>query len=200
MAPDEAAPRPSGSKRMKKREMERLRKQQMKLWLTVAALAVAASAVGAVIVFTPPAAPPHNLKPGEILNNNPMHIHPRLTIIADGNQRTIPGNIGIQGGIYADHSLDQWLDTREGEEGTLAPIHTHDSSGIIHVEARVTRGFTLGEFFSIWGQPCSSDRVLDYVADAHHTLTLTVDGRANSEWQDLVFYDNENIVITFTTV
>ena len=35
--------------------------------------------------------------------------------------------------------------------GILAPLHTHDSSGIIHVESAVSRAYTLGDFFGVWG-------------------------------------------------
>ncbi len=33
----------------------------------------------------------------------------------------------------------------------MAPLHTHDTSGIIHVESNTVRPYTLGEFLSIWG-------------------------------------------------
>jgi hypothetical protein len=33
----------------------------------------------------------------------------------------------------------------------IAPLHTHDSSGIIHVESVVDRNYTLDEFLDIWG-------------------------------------------------
>ncbi len=48
--------------------------------------------------------------------------------------------------------------------GCLYWIHTHDPSGIIHVEAGDVSPpsggpFTLGMFFDIWGQPLGSDGV-----------------------------------------
>ena len=33
----------------------------------------------------------------------------------------------------------------------MAPLHTHDTSGIIHVESSVKRNYTLGEFLNTWG-------------------------------------------------
>src|SRR5439155_12528799 len=58
------------------------------------------------------------------------HYHSHLDIIQDGVQRSLPANIGI-----TDTCL-YWL-------------HTHDSSGIIHIEApadRKNHTFTLGDF------------------------------------------------------
>src|SRR3989304_3495456 len=30
-------------------------------------------------------------------------------------------------------------------------LHTHDSTGLLHIEAPEQRAFTLGQFFAIWG-------------------------------------------------
>jgi hypothetical protein len=184
-------------KRMKKREMERRRRQQVRVWMAIGALLIASSAVTAVILTLPPPPAPG---PGVVTSNTPMHIHPRLTILVDGTERPLPSQIGIQGGQWASHDLDHYLDTREGATGTLSPLHTHDSSGVIHVEAAVTRGFTLGEFFDVWGQPLGPSQALDLVADSNHALTLTVDNQPSSAWRDLVLRDNQQIVITYRTV
>jgi hypothetical protein len=187
-------------KRMKRRELERRRREQRKLIIIVATLAVAGSAVGAAIVLSPPPPLPHGIQPGEIVSNNPMHIHTKLIVVSDGTERIIPSNIGIQQGIWASHDLDHFLDTREGAQGQLSPLHTHDSSGLIHVEASVTRGFTLGEFFAVWGQPLGPNQVWDLVADQHHQLSLKVDGNPAANWENIVLRDGMQVVITSITV
>jgi hypothetical protein len=73
------------------------------------------------------------------------HIHPRLNVTADGKPMTLPTNIGINSTLYKDHSLDRY--SMQG----MAPLHTHDSSGTVHVESTVMRNYTLGEFLNIWG-------------------------------------------------
>jgi hypothetical protein len=73
------------------------------------------------------------------------HIHPHLNMTMDGKPTSIPQGIGINSSLYKDHSLDKYS-TPE-----IAPIHTHDSSGTIHVESTVNRNYTLGQFLSIWG-------------------------------------------------
>ncbi|EQD32569.1 hypothetical protein B1A_19439 [mine drainage metagenome] len=41
-------------------------------------------------------------------------------------------------------------------------LHTHDATGIIHIETPVARQFTLGDFFAIWGWPLSSSDLLGH--------------------------------------
>jgi hypothetical protein len=38
-------------------------------------------------------------------------------------------------------------------------MHTHDGSGVVHVEGPVPKTFTLGQFFSLWGQTLSATEV-----------------------------------------
>src|SRR5262249_4784787 len=35
-------------------------------------------------------------------------------------------------------------------------LHTHDETGIIHIESPIQRTYTLGDFFDIWGQPLTA--------------------------------------------
>jgi hypothetical protein len=39
----------------------------------------------------------------------------------------------------------------------FSPIHTHDTSGIVHIESPTVRPFTLGQFFDVWGVRFTSD-------------------------------------------
>lgn len=105
-----------------------------------------------------------------------QHIHPRLTITINGDPVTIPAGIGIGG-------------------QTVGSIHTHDTDGVIHVESRDPK--TVGDFFRAWGQPFDSSRILTYEVDATHTLTMTVDGQPNSEFDRLVFEDGQVIAIFY---
>lgn len=86
------------------------------------------------------------------------HVHAHLALIANGQTVAVPANIGIPGRcIY-------WL-------------HTHDASGVIHVEAPSPRDFTLGNFFDIWRQPLSSTQVLSFKADAAHSFQYFVNSQ-----------------------
>jgi hypothetical protein len=75
-----------------------------------------------------------------------MHIHPQLSIKVNGQPIIVPENIGIEKSLWKDHSLDKY-----GMQG-MSPLHTHDSSGTIHVESSVERDYTLGEFLNVWGR------------------------------------------------
>jgi hypothetical protein len=63
-----------------------------------------------------------------------FHIHAMLHIYVNGLLSPLPANIG--------------LDSAKGLESSM---HTHDSSGIIHMEAPHSYRYTLGDFFSVWG-------------------------------------------------
>lgn len=63
-----------------------------------------------------------------------FHIHAMLHIYVEGLLSPLPADIGI--------------DPAKGLESSL---HTHDSTGIIHMEAPHPFNFTLGDFFSVWG-------------------------------------------------
>ena len=62
-----------------------------------------------------------------------IHIHQHLDIFVDGKHVTVPQSIGIFDGQY------------------LTELHTHDTSGVMHVESPTKRDFTLGDFFGVWG-------------------------------------------------
>jgi hypothetical protein len=86
-----------------------------------------------------------------------FHIHAQLSIHNQGLLVTVPANLGI--------------DERHHIETT---IHTHDATGIIHMEAPRPYRYTLGDLFAIWGvrfgagtlgalQDHGADRVWVYV-------------------------------------
>ena len=61
-----------------------------------------------------------------------FHIHAHLDVFVNGQLMYIPPQIGI----IPDKCI-YWL-------------HTHDNSGIIHIESPIKRDFTLGQFFDLW--------------------------------------------------
>ncbi len=114
-----------------------------------------------------------------------MHIHPQLSITSNSLPVTVPALIGISASLWKDHSLDQY------GTGGLSPIHTHDTSGQIHVESNTPRDFTLHEFFAIWGQPSDGSAI-----NGKPVTSLTVGGvHQASPTQDVVFKDLQQIAI-----
>ena len=106
-----------------------------------------------------------------------LHTHPNLTLIVDGSPSSVPKNIGIDASMWKDHSLDKY-----GMPG-MAPIHTHDSSGVIHVESNTNRSYTLDDFLNIWGIDLSGKAV-----------RISVDGKP-IKGLDYVLKDGDNILM-----
>jgi hypothetical protein len=63
-----------------------------------------------------------------------MHFHAHLDVFVNGKRVLVPQLIGINAGA-----------------GYLTELHTHNSTGVIHIEAQKKRDFTLGQFFAEWG-------------------------------------------------
>ena len=55
-------------------------------------------------------------------------------------------------------------------------LHTHATSGLLHVEAPEEQPFTLGQFFAIWGLELDSTRIGDEVAATGEGVHAFVDG------------------------
>jgi sulfur carrier protein ThiS len=66
----------------------------------------------------------------------------------------------------------------------MSPLHTHDSSGIIHVESLVERDYTLGEFLDVWGGLGTSN---------DNTVKAIVNGQPLPDWRNHILEDKEQI-------
>jgi hypothetical protein len=108
------------------------------------------------------------------------HIHPQLAVYADGEQVPLPVNIGI--------------DPANPPE-MMAGLHTHDSSGVIHVENAAEP--TLGQFFEIWGVPFSRDQLGPYQSSGSDSVRMWVDGEPSREFGDLVLADGQEVVVAY---
>jgi hypothetical protein len=62
-----------------------------------------------------------------------VHIHQHLDIFVNGKKEPVPALIGIYDGQF------------------LTELHTHDASGIMHVESPTKRNFDLYQFIGVWG-------------------------------------------------
>ncbi len=77
------------------------------------------------------------------LEQSVEHIHVYMTIWIDGKQQSMPQYIGIPQDQSGNATCFYWL-------------HTHDSSGIIHIEAPAKEPFTFGQFIDEWNQQFQS--------------------------------------------
>jgi hypothetical protein len=72
---------------------------------------------------------------GEVVS----HTHSMVAIYRNGVRLALPALIGLQGCAYE--------------------THTHDRTGVVHVEPSVARTITVGQFFGVWGQQVSQAAV-----------------------------------------
>lgn len=86
------------------------------------------------------------------------HVHAHLALIVSG--RVVAGP-PANTGIHLEHLCLYWL-------------HTHDATGIIHIEAPHRFSPTLGNFFDIWGQQLSRRRVAAYTVGRGQALHVFV--------------------------
>jgi hypothetical protein len=112
--------------------------------------------------------------PSEVLIR---HEHAHLAIVIRGQLRTVPANIGITATQIC------WL-------------HTHDTSGIIHVEAGDSRTFTLGDFFAVWRQPLSATVLDGETAGSGEAIQATVNQQPHlGAPETIVLRDKQDIVL-----
>jgi hypothetical protein len=92
---------------------------------------------------------------------NAVHIHAHLDLIVNGAPVRVPADIGVD-------------DARQ----KISPLHSHDTSGVIHIESPTAPAtFTLGQFFVEWQVSLAADHVGGLVVDDTHQLKVYVNGR-----------------------
>ena len=107
------------------------------------------------------------------------HIHTHLALLIEGQQMPVPANLGIV-------------------KDCIAFVHTHNESGIIHVEAPAEQRYLLGDLFAVWGQPLSAERLLDRVTTGDQQVIAYVDGeRFSGPPESIPFEDKRAIVLMF---
>ena len=111
-----------------------------------------------------------------------FHVHAHLDIIINGQYFLIPSQIGIIPGkcIY-------WL-------------HTHDVTGIIHIESPINRDFTLGHFFDIWDKKFNNSQIFDYMSNDTNTLSVYVNGtkvQVGIDYRDIKLHPHDEIAIVY---
>lgn len=105
-----------------------------------------------------------------------FHIHPMLKIKILGKEQEIPADIGIT-------------------PLCMNAIHTHDVSGVIHIESPVKKDFTLGDFFAVWQKPFTKEQVIDAVLLSGQRTIVTVNGKEVDTFDQTIMNDKDQIGI-----
>lgn len=112
-----------------------------------------------------------------------LHLHQHLDLFIHGHPVPVPAEIGIN-----------------RVEGFIAPIHTHDGSGVIHIESSVISRYTLGQFFDIWGLRLTPTCLGGYCNAGQQLLRVYVNGApVTSTPREIELADNQEIVIAYGT-
>ena len=115
-----------------------------------------------------------------------LHIHQHLDIFVNGKRVTVPALVGI----YANGNPSQG--------GFFVELHTHDTSGIIHLEAPKAGAFTLGQFFGVWGVRLSSRCIGGYCAAPGKPLKFYVNGkRFAGDPNNIVLREHQEFAIVY---
>lgn len=123
--------------------------------------------------------------------NPSYHVHTHLAIYVNGVQKRIPAGAGIVNGQTKVLVGGIFIENFDSSSSTcLYWLHVHADDGIIHVEAPSERGFTLGQFFDVWGQSLSADQV----GPARGSVVAFVDGRRiDGNQRDIALLDHRDV-------
>jgi hypothetical protein len=156
-------PRNAQQRLAEMRRQQRSRQNRLRALLAVAVLVAVALVTVAVISLAggrTTAQPVRGMATGAVVDGIACqtseqvayHIHTHLTIYVSGVRQVVPAGVGIPGPQQVVNGFV------EGGK-CLYWLHTHDTTGVIHIESPVQRAYTLGQFFDVWGWPLSGTQV-----------------------------------------
>lgn len=112
-----------------------------------------------------------------------VHIHQHLDLYVDGQPQKVPAQIGIA-----------------SSGSFISDLHTHDDSGIMHVEAEQVRSFSLGQFFAVWGLRLDGKCIGSLCESGGKQLRVWVNGKpVPGDPTRIVLDQHQEIVIAFGT-
>jgi hypothetical protein len=109
-----------------------------------------------------------------------FHIHQHLDIFVNGKKVTVPQFIGIDDGSF------------------ITELHTHDASGLMHVESAQTKPYTLGQFIGVWGVRFSRKCIGGYCAAPGKPLRVYLNGEPYvGDPNNLILKNHQEIAIVY---
>lgn len=105
-----------------------------------------------------------------------LHVHQHVDVFVNGKPVIVPAGIGIG-------------------DGFISPLHTHDASGVIHVESPTVRSFSLAEFFAVWGIRLTTTCLADECGAGE--LHLFVNGKPATDPNRVVLTQHLELAVAF---
>ena len=159
-------------------DVKKKRRQRTIATLTVIAVLIAIIVAAVFLIHvTPNAVPLPDYLAHCVTGAQVYHSHPSVTITINGQGNFLPTTFNSSCG---------------------QPIHTHDSTGVLHVETDQSRDYTLGDWFLLWGNYANSaqtaifnsTQIFNFKTDGTHHLTMTVNGQNSTAFQNYVLLRN----------
>jgi hypothetical protein len=153
----------------------------MKMIVPIIAAVIAIGAVAALI-YKPPEVQAVNGVECHSMETTAFHVHAHLDIFVNGQNQTVPSQVGI----LSSPQCFFWL-------------HTHDTTGIIHVEAPQKKAFVLGQFMDIWQQKFNGSQAF-FNSIAGKPVKAYVNGTEfQGDYRNIPLESREQIVLAFGT-
>lgn len=117
----------------------------------------------------------------EAMESSYFHIHVHLSIFIDEQNHTVPALIGITNNCL------YWL-------------HTHDNTGIIHIESPQKKDFILGDLFDIWNKKFDNNHIFNYTVNDNNPLSIYINGTKTptvNNYRDIVLHSHDVISIVY---
>jgi hypothetical protein len=111
-----------------------------------------------------------------------FHTHALLHIYVDGLLVPLAANIGLN-----------------PSKGVESSLHTHDHTGIIHMESPHPYKYTLGDFFAVWGVKFGPGQLGGLTGYGGNKLHFYLNGRPFSNPAAHVLQNNDSVVIGYGT-
>jgi len=118
------------------------------------------------------------------------HIHAHLTIYMNGQQVPLVANTGIAPvGVTSNANVT-----------CLYWLHTHDATGVIHIESPTTKIYTLNQFFDIWERFSSSSSAFPTELSSSTGWVIYVNGKqVNTDFSHLQLQAHDLITIAYNS-
>jgi hypothetical protein len=124
-----------------------------------------------------------------------FHVHAHLDVLVDGAPVPVPAGIGIGGDLVRAVEAGR----SKCDVPCISPLHTHDDSGILHVENDKERQITLGQLFTEWGVRFTGDCVGGYCAPEKAHKVFVGGKEYTGDPAGIVLKDREEIAVVIGT-
>jgi hypothetical protein len=114
-----------------------------------------------------------------------VHYHAHVDVIINGKTMSIPPELG-------------YLFNAKKQPTALTSLHTHDTSGILHIESPVNKKFSLGQAFVEWGVRLTQSCIGGYCTGGTQVFKVFIDGKQyTGNPQDIVLGAHQEIALWY---